>query len=443
MKSHPRARVTVVGGGVAGLTAASFAARSGAAVTLVEAVSEPGGRARTRSDQGFRFNMGPHALYQRGPAEAVLAELGLRPAGAPPEVGRGLGWCDGRLHVLPGGPLSLMTTSLIGARDKAALGAMLARFPRLDPAPWHHRSLQDFLVETFRSPRLRAIFEALVRLASYANAPDRISAGMAITQVQAALGGGVRYLDGGWQRMVDALSEQARSAGVEIRSGVRVRAVEERPGLAVRLRDDSRIEADAVVLALGPGEASALVDGGRDALLSEQAERSLPVRAACLDIGLARLPHPRRGFALGIDEPTYLSLHSAAASGLAPEGGAVFQAARYLAPDEKPERAEVQAQLEGQLDALQPGWRDSVVSSTLLLDVRVAHAVPTAEMGGLAGRPRVDALEARRPGLYLAGDWVGPAGWLVDASFASGRDAGRAATRFAQQAAGERGGMHG
>jgi hypothetical protein len=141
------------------------------------------------------------------------------------------------------------------------------------------------------------------------------------------------------------------------------------------------------------------------------------------------LPDPKRTFALGIDTPTYFSLHSTAAQGLAPEGGALFHLARYLAPDEKPERDVVQAELEGQLDVMQPGWREHVVVKKLLLDVRVAHAVPSAEHGGLAGRPRVDALAGSLPGLWLAGDWVGPEGWLVDGSFASGRDAGRAAAR--------------
>ncbi len=438
MTSSQQLHVVVVGGGIAGLSAAIFAARAGVEVTLLEAVSELGGRSRTRDEDGFRFNMGPHALYRNGPAAAVLNEIGVKPAGTAPELAGALAWCEGGLHTLPGGPLSLMTTSLIGARDKLTLGALLARFPKLDPTPWNGRSLTEFLKETFASARLRDVFAALVRLSSYANAPDAMSAGMAIAQVQGALGNGVIYLDGGWQSMVTLLGEAAEKAGVRIRSGVRVRAIEDPVSqsgrsLSVRLRDDTSIAADGVVLALGPGEASALVDGGTDPVLSQHAERSLPVRAACLDVGLSRLPSPKRTFALGIDESTYVSLHSRAAQGMTPGGGAIFQLARYLAPDEKPDRTEIEVQLERQLDAMQPGWRDVACAKKLLLDVRVAHALPTAEMGGLAGRPRVDALEATRPGLSLAGDWVGPTGWLVDAAFASGRDAGRAAAHRARQ----------
>ena len=48
-------------------------------------------------------------------------------------------------------------------------------------------------------------------------------------------------------------------------------------------------------------------------------------------------------------------------------------------------------------------------------------ALPIAAGGGFAGRPgpRVPGLED----LYLAGDWVGPEGFLVDASVASARRA--------------------
>lgn len=421
--------VAVLGGGIAGLTAATLAAREGATVTLYEAVSELGGRARTREDAGFHFNMGPHALYRGGHAEAVLAELGVAPRGGPPEITRGLAWCEGKLHVFPSGAASLITTTLLRPGEKLTLGRRLAGLARLDAAPWDGRSLRDFLDETLPTPRLQAVFEAIVRLSTYSHAPDRISAGMAIRQVQGALDGGVRYLDGGWQPMVDAMADKARAAGVTIRSGVRVRTVEASADGPPRLRlaDDSTHDAGAVVLAMGPGEASSLVAGGSDPFLSEQAERALPVRAACLEVGLTRLPEPRRPFALGIDEPTYLSVHSEAASGLAPAGGALFHAARYLAPEEKPERAELEAQLGGMLDALQPGWRDCVATKKLLTDLRVAHALPTAAMGGLAGRP--GAVVPHLASVYLAGDWIGPDGFLADAAFASGRAAARAVVR--------------
>lgn len=52
-------RVVVIGGGFAGLSAASFMAKAGWNVTLLEKHATPGGRARQHKAGGFTFDMGP------------------------------------------------------------------------------------------------------------------------------------------------------------------------------------------------------------------------------------------------------------------------------------------------------------------------------------------------------------------------------------------------
>src|SRR5262245_6320840 len=111
-------RVVVVGGGLAGLAAAAFAARGGASVVLYERLSERGGRARTRDERGFRFNMGPHALYLGSHAAPVLRELGVTLRGGRVASSGALGRWRGRLHALPGGVVSLLSTGLLGVAEK-------------------------------------------------------------------------------------------------------------------------------------------------------------------------------------------------------------------------------------------------------------------------------------------------------------------------------------
>jgi phytoene dehydrogenase-like protein len=139
---------------------------------------------------------------------------------------------------------------------------------------------------------------------------------------------------------------------------------------------------------------------------------------ACLDVALARLPVPRLTFALGCDAPTYFSVHSDAAA-LAPEGGALVQSMKYLG-EGSADGAE--AELEGVLDELQPGWRALVVHRRALPEITVMHAAPDASLGGTRDRPgpRVPGVA----GLSIAGDWVGPEGLLLDACLASARAAG-------------------
>ncbi|HTO55408.1 MAG TPA: FAD-dependent oxidoreductase [Myxococcota bacterium] len=419
------ATVAVVGGGLAGLAAAVFAARSGARVTLFERMSEAGGRARTRSEHGFLFNMGPHALYQGGPAMAALRELGIEPAGKPPATSGGMAYNAGQLHALPGGTVSLLTTGLLRVVDKLELASLMTQIPKLAAEARADESYDELLLRTVRSERVRGLLRALARLTSYAAMTELLSAQAGMAQLASGLSSGVRYLDGGWQVLVDGLERRARESGVELRHGVKVeRVTHDGRVRGLELEAGERVAADAVILALGPGEASELVDGGRNPLLASAVRACVPLRAACLDLALAKLPNPKRLFALGIDRPLYFSVHSAAAR-LAPEGGALVSVARYLGAEESPSRAELDAEFETLLDAMQPGWRAHVVTRKLLRDLLVAHDLPQARRGGLAGR--ASGAVTGISGLFLAGDWVGPEAMLADASLASARLAARAA----------------
>jgi phytoene dehydrogenase-like protein len=62
-KTHDAA---VIGGGIAGLTAAILLARAGKSVILYERSMHVGGRAASLVKDGFVFNQGPHALYRGG-----------------------------------------------------------------------------------------------------------------------------------------------------------------------------------------------------------------------------------------------------------------------------------------------------------------------------------------------------------------------------------------
>ena len=59
-------KVTIVGGGIGGLCAAIACAESDINVTLFEAGSRLGGRARSTAGE-FVANYGPHVLYDDGP----------------------------------------------------------------------------------------------------------------------------------------------------------------------------------------------------------------------------------------------------------------------------------------------------------------------------------------------------------------------------------------
>jgi len=73
------------------------------------------------------------------------------------------------------------------------------------------------------------------------------------------------------------------------------------------------------------------------------------------------------------------------------------------------------------MDLVQPGWRSVVVERRYLPSITVSHALVSAKGGGFGGRPG-PAIPGIN-GLFVAGDWVGSQGLLLDASVASAKQA--------------------
>jgi phytoene dehydrogenase-like protein len=232
----------------------------------------------------------------------------------------------------------------------------------------------------------------------------------------------VRYLDGGWQTLVDGLRTVAGSHGVRFHRGTRViRIGQDRVagGFCVRLADDREVSASAVVLAPGaPDYVLDILPPGAKDTLSRQLTGRLPVTMAALDIALRSRPDVP-SLVLGVDEPLYLSVQSDR-SHIAPAGGAVIHLARFLRPGHTAEPG-VRSQLEALLDRFADGWRSQVVHARYLPGITVTHDACLAATGGRRGRIAVDALGI--PGMLLAGDWVGPSGMLAQASIVSGAHA--------------------
>lgn len=69
-------KLVVIGSGFAGLSVASFMAKEGWDVTVVEKNAQPGGRARQLKEQGFTFDMGPSFYWMPDVFERYFAQFG-------------------------------------------------------------------------------------------------------------------------------------------------------------------------------------------------------------------------------------------------------------------------------------------------------------------------------------------------------------------------------
>jgi len=311
-------------------------------------------------------------------------------------------------------PVSPSSVFVRDGRSRRSPGGILGMAPLLRQV--YRRPLEelaelsttDWIRQTLRSEKARAAAAALVRVTTFVADQDSLSADVAATQIRIGLWPGVRYLEGGWQSLVDALAAKAESAGAALRTRAAVRLLHQEAGGWTVALDEETLHADVLLVAAGGPEDVAK-------LLGEKAPPA-PGPAAevsTFDLGLRRLPRRTRRFALGVDKPTYLSRHSP------PDqcDGVLLSLASYA--------REPRQTLEELADAVQPGWREQVTLERFLPRMVPVSAIATPATGGLAGRPAVD----RGGGLYLAGDWIGPEGWLVDGAIASGAAAATAALR--------------
>jgi phytoene dehydrogenase-like protein len=451
--------VVVVGAGLAGLTAAAKLVRARIPVVVLESAASPGGRARTSERDGYLLNLGPHALATRGPGTAVLRELGIDLPGRPPTIVGARYLCDGQV------------VTAIGRRRGGPglrLGPAMARFVRAARGAPPGRTVEEVIEGATDDAATRAVLRATARLMTYSDGLDRQSARV-IAEV--STGGWVRYLDGGWGGLVARLRSAVEAAGGEIRTAAPVHAVEADAdrdtswqgshvdigsawaiagpvgrrgqgsgpvGPRVHLADGEVLPTSAVIVAAGgPTQVAGLLEGAARRHLDAWAEAAAPVRMASLDVALRRRP-PMPSIVLGAERPLYLSVHSDR-SRIAPPGGAVVQVARYLGVDDGAPR-NAREELESLLDLVAEGWRDDVVHARFLPDLVVTHDAVLAGRGGspvpdggggVRGRPGPEVPEA--PGLFVAGDWVGPRGYLAQASLASAGAAAEMAAAYARR----------
>jgi phytoene dehydrogenase-like protein len=424
-----KGKIVVLGGGLAGLTTATLIARAGMSVTIVERSTEAGGRARTSILDGFYLNQGPHAIYTAGAGVKILKELRISYTGQKVTTGGYYALKKGKKYPMPGSLRQFLTTKLLkGLGSKIEAIRFFASLNKINPEYIQDTSLEDWINKNIHNADVKDLVKMFSRITTYANDVETQSAGATITQLQIAFAGGVIYLDGGWQTLVNGLTAAAQDAGVKILTGKRVTRIENvdnnisLPWL-VRLSDGNTISSQALIMAVGPEDAYDLLKQSSSvssSFLSQIVKGANPVRATTLDIALTTLPKPNVFGAYGVDNPLYLSTHSAFAR-LAPNGGALIHVMKYLGSSMQPDPKADREELEKLMDLVQPGWRKVVVKERFLPNMIVSNALVSASQGGIYGRPDV-----KIPGtenLYIIGDWVGPEGLLADASLSSAKRA--------------------
>jgi phytoene dehydrogenase-like protein len=374
--------ITVIGGGLAGLTAAIAAAERGARVTLHEAHATLGGRART-TEPPYLANDGTHAFYSDGAPWRWLAERGLH-----------------RPFVKPGlrelAAVRMRYQGRLRSTPPRILGPLATKRKLRAPVD---RSFADWGTEQFGAEAVAAM-SGFLGVVSYEADPGRLSAAFVwerLLRISAPRWPAVRYLNGGWGALVERMAARARELGVQIETGSRVGALPDAPVIVA-----TTLEAAARLL----GDEHLRWESGRSVLT---------------DLGLEK--HRSDPFLVSdLDEGGFLERYSLPDPGTAPAGHSLVQAQIPLHAGESKQEGLVR--LERLCDTALPGWRERTVWR------RTAVAQGRTGALDLPGttwrdRPAID----RGGGVYLVGDCVAAPGLLSEVAMNSAIEAARLAVR--------------
>ena len=296
-------RVVVIGGGLAGITAAVSLSDAGAAVTLLESRPRLGGAASSYSRAGMMIDNGQHVFLRCCSSyQELLARLGVTDQVSIQErfdvtVLAGTGNKQARLRrsSLPS-PLHLAGAlagyPLLSLAERARVGRAAIGFRFADPASpdLDRQRLGDWLAARGQDERARRRLWDLFIISALNISGDDASVGLAATVIKTALLGRRDAADIGMAQVplgrlhADATADLLGRVGAEVRLGARAASIERLPGGGFRIglsRGDvgaegaatdgaslekassydsggQSIQADAVVVAVPPGQAARL-----------------------------------------------------------------------------------------------------------------------------------------------------------------------------------------
>jgi oxygen-dependent protoporphyrinogen oxidase len=245
--------VAIVGGGIAGLTAAYRLKQRGVRVVVYEAGGRVGGAIWSRRSDGYLAELGPNSLSAPSPAvRALIAELGLEPSlvAASPAAKKRYVVRKNRLLPLPMSPQDFLTTRLLSN------GAKLAVFgePLVDSGDSPvEESIATFVRRRFNQEIVDYVANPFVA-GIYAGDPEQLSVRHALPRLYGlerthgsiikAFGGMMRAR----KRDADAAATAMAGGMISFRTGL-----QELPdALARELHAEIRLKAPVTQLRSGP-----------------------------------------------------------------------------------------------------------------------------------------------------------------------------------------------
>lgn len=427
-KEDPPMKVAVIGGGLAGLTAAAYLSEeSGVEGVLFERSPQLGGRAFTYEKAGFTLNYGAHAVYgiDRHKLTTMEKELGL--SFSSKQVDKRKVMYEKHDHVTPA-PLdfvNLMKTELLSTMQKVRfvgeITAIMANIHQMK----NYRTLGDFLADSNADEDVKELWEHLVCSNFFITPEDaRRVPGTVIADYYHNLflsSRPVNYVLGSWAVITNQLREKIELSGqweIALQEGIETVRYEDRKFI---LKSKSReLAFDRVVFAMPVQQVIKLLKGTAWEPFLAPYEANTATEVMVYDVGLSRVVARPFSYISDMNNKLFISDVSATDYTLVPEGGQLLQGIAYL-NDEFASEEERKAYLEQRTEQMErlfdkhyPGWRESIAVK------RVSKKAMVASVKNIATNSLLPNRLENVP-FYFCGDGCTGKGELAERAFSSAR----------------------
>ena len=427
--------ITVVGGGLAGITAALDCAQTGATVTLLESRGRLGGAAYSFMRNGIQVDNGQHVFLRCCTAYLELLErleasdlVTLQPRLEIPVLAPGGRTAVLRRSSLPA-PLhlagALLSYPFLTVSERISVARAMQRLRAVDPddPAADARSFGDWLREHGQGPDAVETIWSLIARPTLNLEPDGASLAQAAQVFQLGLLAGRSAGDVGYARVpLSAIHDEAarralQNANVAVRLRRGVTMIQPTGGkFRIEINAAPTIESDLVILAVPPDRAARLLpaNAGVDARTSATLGHS-PIVNLHIVFDRQVLDAP---FVAGVHTPVQWLFDRTAGARLS-EGQYLAVSLSAADEDLNVSADELRTKYLPALRELLPAARDAGVEDFFV--TREHAATFRAAPGARAWRP---AARTRIPGLLLAGCWT-DTGWpaTMESAVRSGRAA--------------------
>lgn len=422
-------RIAIIGGGLAGLTAAAYLSdHNDMSGTVFERSPQLGGRAFTYEKSGFTLNYGAHAVYgiDRHTLHSMEEELHLKFQSKQVDKRKVMYAKHGRLTPAPLDFVNIMKTDVLTAKEKvrfvAEIAAVIGNIHHLK----QHRTLGDYLDHSHASADVKELWEHLV-CSNFFITPEeaRKVSGEVIAEYYHNLflsGRPVSYILGSWATITDQLIDKIggnEAWDIAVKEPVESITLEDGK-FVLNTKTRQQLVYDQVIFAMPVQQVTKLLENSPWASTLDPYKNNTSTEVLVYDVGFSKVVARPFHYISDMDHKIFISDVSATDYTVAPVHGQLLQGIAYLNDDFNDEEQKKQylelktQQMEALFDTYYPNWREFVEVKRVSKKAMVASVKNTHTNkllpNRLAGVP-----------FFFCGDGCEGKGELAERAFSSGR----------------------